>query len=118
MNKVWMLCESDNSFYISDNPVVLQNSTYTNELTGSLGLDSRGIEIYLPLSPSLTLCLFCEKMFESSGYNLKYMDNLICPSESIQNLNSLQVAYSERFIFSHKNDFDSVKDQLKMMRKK
>jgi hypothetical protein len=117
MNKVWVLCESDRSFYISDNPVVLQNSTNTNELIGSLGLDSYGIEIYLPLSPSLTLCMFCEKMFQGSGYNLKYMDNFICPSESIENLNSLQVAYSQRFIFSHKDEFDSLKIQLGNMEK-
>lgn len=113
-NKIWMLCESNSSFFISDNPVVLQNTTNTNELIGTLGFDSYGIEIYLPFSPSLTLCMFCEKMFENKGYNLKYMDNLICPPESIENLNSLQAYYSQRFIFSHQNDFSSLKSQLQI----
>ena len=63
MNKVWTLCESDKSFFISDNPVVLHNSINKNEFVGTLGLDSYGIEIYLPLSASLTLCIFCEKFF-------------------------------------------------------
>jgi hypothetical protein len=113
MNKVWMLSESDELFYISDNPVVLQNSTNKSEIIGVLGIDSFGIEIYLPLSHSLTLCLFCEKLFQRSGYDGKYIDNLICQPENVENLNSLQVAYSERFIFSHKDDFDSIKNQLK-----
>ena len=113
MNKVWMLNESNSSFLISDNPVTLQNTTDKSEIRGTLGLDSYGIEIYLPLSPSLSLCLFCEKLFENSGYNKKYIPNLICEPENVENINSLQIAYSERFIFSHKNEFESVKKQLK-----
>jgi hypothetical protein len=113
MNKVWMLSESNNSFLISDNPVTLQNTTDISEIRGTLGLESFGIEIYLPLSPSLTLCLFCEKLFENSGYNKKYIPNLTCEPENVENINSLQIAYSERFIFSHKNEFELVKKQLK-----
>ncbi|WP_440066867.1 DUF4238 domain-containing protein [Tenacibaculum discolor] len=113
MNKVWMLSESNNSFLISDNPVTLQNTTDTSEIRGTLGLESFGIEIYLPLSPSLTLCLFCEKLFKNSGYNEKYIPNLTCKPENVENINSLQIAYSERFIFSHNNDFELVKKQLK-----
>lgn len=112
-NKVWMLSESNNEFLISDNPVTLQNTTDRSEIRGTLGLDSYGIEIYLPISPSLTLCLFCEKMFSKSGYDKKYIPNLQCEPENIENLNSLQTAYSERFIFSNKNNFELVKKQLK-----
>lgn len=113
MNKVWMLSESNDSFLISDNPVTLQNTTDVSKIRGTLGLDSFGIEIYLPLSPSLTLCLFCEKLFENSGYNKKYIPNLICEPENVENTNSLQIAYSERFIFSHKNEFELAQKQLK-----
>lgn len=113
MNKVWMLCESNNSFLISDNPVTLQNTTDTSKIKGTLGLDSFGIEIYLPISPSLTLCLFCEKLFKNSDYNKNYIPNLTCRPENIENINSLQIAFSQRFIFSHKNDFEAVKKQLK-----
>lgn len=113
MNKVWMLSESNNSFLISDNPVTLQNTTDISEIRGTLGLDSFGIEIYLPLSPSLTLCLFCEKYFEKNGYHKKYIPNSICEPDYIENLNLLQIVYSERFIFSHKNEFELVKKQLK-----
>ena len=113
MNKVWMLSESKNSFLISDNPVTLQNTTDKSEVRGTLGLDSYGIEIYLPISPSLTISLFCEKLFKNSGYHKNYIPNLTCEPENVENLNSLQIAYSERFIFSHKNEFEIVKNQLK-----
>jgi hypothetical protein len=113
MNKVWMLSESNNSFLISDNPVTLQNTTDTSKIRGTLGLESFGIEIYLPISPSLTISLFYEKLFNNSGYYKNYIPNLTCEPENVENLNSLQIAYSERFIFSHKNDFELVKKQLK-----
>ncbi len=113
MKKVWMLCESNNEFLISDKAVTLQNTTDRSETRGTLGLDSYGIEIYLPISPSLTLCLFCEKLLSNSGYNKKYMPNKKCKEENVENMNSLQIAYSERFIFSHKNEFLAVKTQLK-----
>lgn len=113
MNKVWMLSESNNEFLISDNPVTLQNTTDRSEIRGTLGLDSYGIEIYLPISPSLTICLFCEKLFTNSGYLKKYLPNLKCKSENVENLNSLQIACSERFIFSHRSEFKLVKKQLK-----
>ena len=51
----------------------------------------------------LTLCLFCEK----------HIPNSICELNYIENLNWLQIVYSERFIFSHKNEFELVKKQLK-----
>ncbi|WP_298348201.1 DUF4238 domain-containing protein [uncultured Dokdonia sp.] len=109
MNKVWMLSESDDEFIISDNPVTLQNTTDRSKIRGTLGLDSYGIEIYLPISPSLTINLFCEKFLSQNGYQKNTMPNLKCKPENIENLNWLQIAYSERFIFSHKNDFGLVK---------
>jgi len=118
MNKVWTLCESDKSFFISDNPVVLHNSINKNEFVGTLGLDSYGIEIYLPLSASLTLCIFCEKVFQENNYNLNYIDNLINQPEDIENLNLLQVAYSHRFIFSQKDELSSIEDKLRFIRNK
>ena len=114
MRKVWMLCASNDSFLISDNPVTLQNTINTSKIRRTLGIDSPGIEIYLPLSPSLTICIFCEKLFQNSGYYKNIMPNLICKSENIDNLNFLQIAYSDRFIFSHKNNFELVEKVIKI----
>lgn len=55
-NKQWLVLEasSDDGFYISDNPIGFHN--YNNfEPFGNLGFAVPGIEIYLPLSPTLTL---------------------------------------------------------------
>ena len=113
MNKIWVLYKSNNSFLISDNPVTLQNVINTNKHRGTLGIDSPGIEIYLPLSPSLTICMFCEKFFEQSGYYIEQIPNEISKPEKVENLNFLQIASSDRFIFSHKNDFEFVEKTIK-----
>lgn len=103
--KVWCLSISDESFYISDNPITIQNIVNKSEIYGTMGLDSYGIEIYFPISPSITICLFCDKFFEDKGYDKKYLDNIVCDSENVINLNYLQIVNSTRFVFSHKNDF-------------
>lgn len=104
-NKVWFLGESEKLFYSSDNPVVLQNSVNSNELRGTLGLDSYGIEIYLPISDSLLLCCCCEKYLQNK-HGILNLEKL--PYENILNLNSLQFFQSERFIFSSSNDFKMI----------
>lgn len=114
MSKIWMLCESNDSFLISDNPVTLQNTINTNKIRGTLGIDSSGIEIYLPISPSLTICMLCEKLYQYYGYYKNTLPNIICISEFIMNVNFLQVRNSVRFIFSHKNDFDFVEKVIKL----
>lgn len=112
LNKIWSLSISNESFYISDNPIAFQNTTDKSEIYGTLGIDSYGIEIYFPLTPSIVLCLFCEKMFKKRGYNEKYIDNIFCETEHIKNLNSLQILNANRFVFSHKNDFEFVNEVL------
>lgn len=112
-NKVWGLCEGDNSFIISDNPVVIQNSNVNSKYHSVVGLDSFGVEIYLPLTPSLTLCLFCEKLLMQKKYNKNNLTNISYNDQFVNNLNYLQVINSERFIFSHRNEFGFVKEVLK-----
>ncbi len=112
LNKIWSLSISNESFYISDNPITFQNTTDKSEIYGTLGIDSYGIEIYFPLTPSIVLCLFCEKMFKETGYNEKYINNIFCENKHIKNLNSLQIQSANRFIFSHKNDFKFVNEVL------
>jgi len=102
LNKTWILAESSNSFYLSDNPLVLQNSTNNQQHRGNLGLESLGIEIYMPLSSSLLLCLFCNKTV------LNPQSNIVCESNHVENLNWLQIVNSDRFIFSNQNNFDLI----------
>jgi len=60
LDKVWVLLETTTKhpYYISDNPITLQNQ---NDMLprGNLGFAVEGIEIYLPLTKTLTLALWC-----------------------------------------------------------
>ena len=61
LNKTWLLFRAcpNSAFYISDNPVAMHN-IHRNPWRGSLGVAVKGIEIYLPLSPTVTLALYCK----------------------------------------------------------
>ncbi|MHC5202187.1 DUF4238 domain-containing protein [Myroides sp. LJL119] len=106
-NKVWFLGQSDKLFYTSDNPVVLQNIINKSTIRGTIGLDSYGIEIYMPLSDSVILCMFCEKLLQNKHgiLNLEKFN-----SENILNVNALQFYQSERFLFSSSNNFEMIEE--------
>lgn len=54
-----MAAPKGRTFYLSDNPVTLHNSEPTDGFLGNMGLQCRGIEIYLPLSAKLMLAAWC-----------------------------------------------------------
>ena len=70
-NKVWILMEAKRSdpFWISDNPVTMHNSTDMRPY-GNIGLAVPGIQIHLPLSPTLTLALWCPSILEEMHQKL------------------------------------------------
>lgn len=133
-NKDWVLYESKGENYIiGDNPVVL-NNTVNN---GELGLKSEGVEIYLPLSPTYCLLLICKsvrktlskKIVELSGDaeaktllnaitkfhdTLKSSGTSVSTAEVVTFVNSLQIQYAERFLYSHKKHFDLPKEMLSL----
>jgi len=55
-NRYWalMVTNDENSFYLGDNPVVLQSTEHPSEAR-ELGLDIDGVEAFLPLSPCCAL---------------------------------------------------------------
>ena len=120
--KVWFLMKStaEHPFYISDNPVAKHN-LIERPFRGNLGLKNEGIEIYLPLSPRLTLMLLCPKMTEVASRNREtglhdayYTDTPISAGpENVEHLNSLQVVNAERFIFSTSSDFSLAQDMVR-----
>lgn len=59
-DKAWLLFKTSKSqpHYISDNPITLQNMNDFHPF-GNLGLAVRGIEIYFPISDTLSLGLYC-----------------------------------------------------------
>lgn len=126
-NKDWLLCESNSeSYIIGDNPVVLNNTL--NQERGSLGLTSSGVEIYMPLSPKYCLLLVCNSVrktitkkladipadlrkqpfaenLNQFASNLKGNETVKSSHENVVHANSLQILFSERFLYSHKREF-------------
>lgn len=64
--KSWLLFQTTKKhpLYISDNPITLQNMNDYG-FYGNIGLAVKGIEIYFPISKTLTLALFCPSIEES-----------------------------------------------------
>ncbi len=138
LNKIWVLFKSPQglSFYIGDNPIVLQNINQ-NKFRGNLGLAVRGIEIYMPIAKNYVLALFCPSYGEmvtdvenkmkmlpeyqpSIGKEYVYQmlegiksgSSVELREESVINLNYLQTMFSSRFVYSNRQDFDLVKDMI------
>lgn len=143
LHKDWILYESDKNdpFYISDNPVSLHNNEDFGSY-GNLGLSCRGIQIHLPISPTLTLALTCpsisekiisakEKVIHLQKYNPQLLKSIKKPFELIEYaksyesgiplkqssshvrfLNSLQVEFSEQFVFCQSDSFDLAREMI------
>lgn len=138
--KQWMLLKTppDRSLYISDSPVVLHN-TIRRPGRGNLGLNVEGIEIYLPISPTLSLSFFCERTaqrFRNAFPAARILRRIGAlrdddgSSEAVQRAfetgkplklvpanvefqNSLQVITSSRFVFSRDGNFELVIEMLR-----
>lgn len=68
--KHWFLLETDPSdpFYVGDHPVTLHNNRSMGAY-GNLGLAVPGIEIYMPVSPTLSLALWCPSIVREVEQN-------------------------------------------------
>ena len=128
-------------FVIGDNPLTLQNMIDMSP-RGNLGLAVTGIEIYYPMSPVRALAMWCPSLVDMvrrgaeearrrtsalagttaaelggvlaletairSGSALMYEE------QNVRNFNSLQIARSERYVFSSVNDFRLARDILEL----
>lgn len=143
LNKDWYLLEAkpEYPFYVSDNPVVLKNSNDFGPY-GNIGLAVRGIQIYLPLSSTLMLAMYCPSIreqkvrekqdlqtllaraphliprhmrpFEMLRHVGQFTDYLLMPltAEHVTHYNALQVEYAEQYVFCGENDFSLVEKML------
>jgi hypothetical protein len=137
VSKQWVLAATarKHPFILGDNPLTLQNMIDMSP-RGNLGLLVPGIEIYFPLSPVRALAMWCPSLVDMvrqgvkairSGSGSEHVSDellaineaintghpLIYKKESVENFNSLQVAWSERYLFSSINDFQLVRDLLR-----
>jgi len=139
LNKDWVLAATTRKapFLLSDNPLTRQNMI-DRPNRGNLGLALPGIEIYFPLSPTRALAMWCPTLTETvhrgamalmsrTGSMATVLDphGVISMSKAllsgapvpyspanVENFNSLQVIWSERYIFSTANDFQLAKAML------
>jgi hypothetical protein len=112
-DRPWILFEAPKScpFYLSDNPVVLQNWNDFGPY-GNLGLLSPGIQVYCPLSPTLMLGIvdpsvrgqisqvcdaFCGAFTSGNAVRLD--------ARSVESYNELFADWSSRFVFSSISEF-------------
>jgi len=103
----WMIYENYTkmTFWISDHPVNRFNPIDLSPY-GNLGLLSRGIEIFFPLTPKLGIA-FCDPI-----EYFHYPEKLGCIKDNVLFYNTLQVRSSARHIFSIDEDFTIAKQWL------
>ncbi|MES2908330.1 MAG: DUF4238 domain-containing protein [Pseudomonadota bacterium] len=141
LGKTWFLgaTTSNEPFWISDNPISLQNATDMGPF-GNLGLAVKGIEIYLPLSSTRALAMWCPSLREKIGKaaqtlrspiggsiaktlknpaGILAMDEALSNggvlpynSDHVMNFNALQVGRSERYVISPQNDFSLARRMI------
>lgn len=129
LSKAWILNSPppDESFLISDNPLVKRNFHAPESMRSNGGLASPGIQIYFPLSPGLILSLLCPTLvlpFQTLKAENPELPNPISdaistgctfaiPSESVVYCNSLQISNSTRFVFSCDGNFELAKEMVR-----
>ncbi len=112
---------NNDALMLSDNPVVLHNSLPY----GEMGLNSRGIEVYFPISPRCVLSFACKSRFEELRvkYGARHFDQHIeaysfypmeLKKENANFLNRLQVINSNRFLYKRNSDFSLAEEILKI----
>ena len=138
--KEWVLAATSptHPFVIGDNPIARQNLNHSP--VGNLGLMSPGIEIYLPLSPTRALAMWCTSLTNhvrrealliqndasrieagslSDPFGVLALNEALTTgrpvdysSDNVHNFNSLQITWSERYVFSSINDFGLARKML------
>lgn len=144
LDKIWILFKTNikNPFYISDNPIVLQNF-YTYGPLSNIGLAIKGIEIYFPLTNTLSLAMWCpshedtikmtreqyKNLYEKNPrvaklipYDPTAIEQLMTGMEkgevvqfnydNVINHNSLQVIFSYRYVYSNTDDFSLAEEMI------
>jgi hypothetical protein len=104
----WFLCvnRTEMPMWTSDNPVTLHNSRPAG-LQGNRGLTCRGIQLYVPLSPTRSLGL-CDPI--EFGAEPEFM--ISTDINHAWFLNNLQVWQSTRFVFANTGDFTFARQRL------
>ena len=89
--------KTSRDFILSDHPVFMYNWFYKNlEHPAITGWQSRGLQIFLPISPKITLCLYDESVYKYGAKNRCSTD--IYDSTNVDILNSFQIFNTESIL--------------------
>ncbi len=97
--------EKDDFFYIGDSPVTMYQSRNVPNY-GTYGYASPFIEIYLPISPKMTLALLDNKLHAARIQ--PNLSTLLIDHNKVKFLNQLQVAWANRYLASSQKDFNQA----------
>ena len=84
---------TDTEFITSDNPAVLYNKLLPYDgTTSQIGLSSRGLQLFLPINPRITLILFDREVYRVGANN----NPVVCldRDSDVHDINSLQMCSS------------------------
>jgi hypothetical protein len=141
LEKAWGLYEApmERPFWISDHPVAMHNNINKSDVRGTIGLAVPGIEIYLPISSRYCLGFICRSLrdmtdeayrrsirvkmsldvelptHEAVGAlrdGLAYGFPIASNPDNVDYVNSMQVLYGERFVFSAHEDFAMIGEMI------
>ena len=102
--------ETQSEFYISDHPVFIYNWLYRNlEHPEVTSFSAVGLQIFLPLSPKLMLCLYDPKVYK---YGQRNSVTYISDDSDIEILNSFQIINSSSVIGFHSKESEAHVKQL------
>ncbi|MEY3304849.1 MAG: DUF4238 domain-containing protein [Pseudanabaena sp.] len=88
--------ETQSEFYVSDHPVFIYNWLYRNlDHPQVTSLTAVGLQIFLPLSPEITLCLYDPKVYK---YGQRSSVTCVSNESDIEILNSFQIINSKSII--------------------
>ena len=129
---------SNHPFVISDNPVFRDNIFNRESNRGVTGLNCKGVEIYLPISPELCFAFYCSSIFdeiqeglikaqklknfglpidlesiEMMHNSMKKLETMQLNKANVEYYNSMQLWIAERRLFSSRADFSEYKNQIK-----
>jgi hypothetical protein len=115
LNKSWILHSTteEHAFYISDNPVTRFNRNQ-HPFLSTRGLRVPGIQLHLPLSPTLCLGFLCPTIKLPLRIRL-FGGTLGLRPANVEHLNSLQVLNAEQYVYSQRDDFTLVREILQKL---
>ena len=111
-----LINRSNTSFITSDHPVVYYNKLAENIRNyGTVGLASKGLLIFLPLSPEVLLLLYDASIYKIG--NKKDLVNYLDKKEDVENINLLQwlSSYDNIYFFNDSESPKILADSIKIM---